>query len=624
MLKKSKVALAIVLASASCFAFGQQANSNIEVITVTANKKEENLQQVLASVTVIDRAEIERSNARDLASLLANQTGLQVNRQGAQGQTTSLFIRGLETKYTLILIDGVRVGSATLGYKSIANIPLSSIERVEIVKGSRAAYYGSDALAGVINIITRQDVSDKVALTLGSNNYHNVQLSNAHNTQNLKLSLNAGYEKTNGIDVLENDKTNAADPDNDGYYNANLGANVRYQLSDNVAFKALAQYSKGYVEFDNYYDGQATSLDKTDFENYHAVIGATLTGEKLSNSIDLAYTQDQDKTAASYGDSKFQTSRIQLDYVADYIVNDTFSLNGGVNWYQDKLDTSTAYSVTSRDNIAAFVGAYYELNALTVNGALRLDDNEQFGSKETYSWAVGYQVNEEVLVRYTQSSGFKAPTFNDLYYPNSGNPNLLAETSLNREVGVRYFADAYSVEATAYKNEFANKIAWAPSPTPEQPYRWAPANIGNVASEGVEVEATTELFGFEHGVSFSYTSTEDLKTQQALNFVSPRIWRYQLGKVWGEFDMNFDIQYHSAAKATLVAELPAYTIANVSGNYQFSEQLSINARIENLFDKEYHPSQGYGVDLNGDYKNDEVYFYNAQGITGFVGVSYLF
>jgi vitamin B12 transporter len=381
MLKKSKLALAIVLASASCFAFGQQANSNIEIITVTANKKEENLQHVLASVTVIDRAEIERSNARDLSTLLATQTGIQINRQGGQGQNATLFVRGLESKYTLLLVDGVRVGSATLGFKNISNIPLSSIERVEIVKGSRAAYYGSDALAGVINIITRNEVSDKVSLTLGSNSYQNVQVSKAQNHENVRLSLNAGYEKTDGIDVLENDSTNAADPDNDGYVNANLGANIYYTLSDDVAFKALAQYSKGSVEFDNYYDGQQSTIDETDYENYHAVIGAVLSGDKFSSTIDLAYSQDEDKTAASYGDSEFSTRRFQVDYIADYVVSDAYSLNGGINWYQDKVDSSAAYTVSSRDNIAAFMGAYYELEAITINGALRLDDNEQFGSK---------------------------------------------------------------------------------------------------------------------------------------------------------------------------------------------------------------------------------------------------
>ena len=200
MLNKS--ALGVAVAAALSFSVSADEQS-IEHITVTANKFEQSINDVLASVTVIDRADIEASYVRDLPSLLATQAGFQINANGGFGQSSGVSLRGASSRHTLILIDGVRTGSATLGYKSISNIPLNSIERVEVIKGSRAAVYGSDALAGVINIITRKAQNTTLDVTFGSDSYQEYQVATGGQFAGVDVAVNAGYEKTDGFDVLQ-------------------------------------------------------------------------------------------------------------------------------------------------------------------------------------------------------------------------------------------------------------------------------------------------------------------------------------------------------------------------------------------------------------------------------------
>ncbi|MBB1356090.1 TonB-dependent receptor plug domain-containing protein, partial [Pseudoalteromonas sp. SR45-5] len=172
----NKTTLGVAISAALSFSVSG-AEQSIEKITVTANKFEQSINDVLASVNVIERAEIEASNVRDLPTLLSTRVGFQVNPNGGFGQNTGVSLRGTGSGDTLILIDGVRTGSATLGQKALNNVPLNSIERIEIIKGSRAAVYGSDALAGVINIITRESDNLSLSATFGSDSYQNYQVA---------------------------------------------------------------------------------------------------------------------------------------------------------------------------------------------------------------------------------------------------------------------------------------------------------------------------------------------------------------------------------------------------------------------------------------------------------------
>ncbi|WP_100914135.1 TonB-dependent receptor domain-containing protein [Pseudoalteromonas spongiae] len=650
MYHKSKLGLALSLALSSSFVAANTADAqtqhDIETIVVTANKLAQSIDQTLASVQVIDRAQIEQLNVRDVLSVLETQAGIQVNRNGGQGQNASLFVRGLESRYSLILIDGVRVGSATLGYKSLSTLPLNSVERIEVVKGSRAAQYGSDALAGVINIITRQSQGHSIALTTGSNSYASLEGTSRFTTEYVDIALNAGYERTEGFDVLENDATNFADPDKDGYDNLNLGLNLTHNNALLGQLGFIAQYSTGEVEFDDRWTPESTA-DKTEYENYHVNFHWLKEFVGIKNKFDLSYSKDQDTTfgfhlidaenvkydAAQV--SFFETARLQFDYLASYKISEQLAINGGLNWFEESIDVNsihnTVYDEEERTVYSAFGGAYYDDGNFLANVAVRHDDYDEVGSEQTYNIAGGIYLHQDAVLRVSQSSGFKAPTFNDLYYPGSGNPELEAETSVNRELGLRIDFDSLSVDVAAFRNELTNKIAWAPAPTADNPYSWSPFNIAEARYEGVELTTNFAFYGFDNTLNVSYIDAQKvdnsptaLEKYSDLPFVAKENARYSIAKQWHDLDINLSVAYQSEQKSTLINKIPSRIVWDLAANYQIQQQLTVSARIENLFDKEYIPSQGYGVDIDGDWVNDAFYHYNEIGRQLFVGIAYDF
>ncbi|MBB1481123.1 MULTISPECIES: TonB-dependent receptor domain-containing protein [Pseudoalteromonas] len=614
MLNKSTLGVAI----AAALSFSVSAEQSIERLTVTANKFEQSITDVLASVTVIERSDIETSNVRDLPSLLATQVGFQINSNGGFGQSSGVSLRGSSSRHTLILVDGVRTGSATLGYKSISNIPLNSIERIEIVKGSRAAVYGSDALAGVINIITRTKESVSLDATFGTDAYQNYQVAGTTVVDDVKASFNAGFEKTDGFDVLQ-----GVAPDEDGYENKNLGFNIHYADELLGELKALGQYSEGNAQYDNAFSPIDSIVENNEFENYQLGLGwdKSFTDHKHSINVAIA-TDDSDNKGYDYTGAivtnSYKTKRKQFDYHGSYNASQVLTVNGGLNWYKDEIYTNgKAYLADSKVAKAAFLGGYFDDNKVIANLALRLDDDEQFGNETTYAAAVGYHLNKRATLRLSQSTGFKAPTFNDLYFPDPlspGNPNLAPETSTNQELGLSLDFSQAKLDISIFRNNIENLIAWAPNAAG----KWQPENINEARHEGVEFSFANTVLGFDNQFNFTYLNAENTETGVAQTYVSPRTVNWSVAKQWGDFDAGFDMQYRSDRQGK-VTELSSYTLWNLTANYQFNSALSFSARVENLFDKQYN-----AVDSSMDYATGEVFYYNTVDRRFFVGASYQF
>ena len=612
MLNKSTLCVAI----AAALSFSVSAEQSIERLTVTANKFEQSITDVLASVTVIERSDIETSNVRDLPSLLATQVGFQINSNGGFGQSSGVSLRGSSSRHTLILVDGVRTGSATLGYKSISNIPLNSIERIEIVKGSRAAVYGSDALAGVINIITRTKESVSLDATFGTDAYQNYQVAGTTVVDDVKASFNAGFEKTDGFDVLQ-----GVASDEDGYENKNLGFNIHYADELLGELKALGQYSEGNAQYDNAFSPIDSIVENNEFENYQLGLGwdKSFTDHKHSINVAIA-TDDSDNKGYDYTGAivtnSYKTKRKQFDYHGSYNASQVLTVNGGLNWYKDEIYTNgKAYLADSKVAKAAFLGGYFDDNKVIANLALRLDDDEQFGNETTYAAAVGYHLNKRATLRLSQSTGFKAPTFNDLYFPDPlspGNPNLAPETSTNQELGLSLDFSQAKLDISIFRNNIENLIAWAPNAAG----KWQPENINEARHEGVEFSFANTVLGFDNQFNFTYLNAENTETGVAQTYVSPRTVNWSVAKQWGDFDAGFDMQYRSDRQGK-VTELNSYTLWNLTANYQFNSALSFSARVENLFDKQYN-----AVDSSMDYATGEVFYYNTVDRRFFVGASY--
>ncbi|MBG9994266.1 TonB-dependent receptor [Pseudoalteromonas sp. NZS127_1] len=606
----NKTTLGVAISAALSFSVSG-AEQSIEKITVTANKFEQSINDVLASVNVIERAEIEASNVRDLPTLLSTRVGFQVNPNGGFGQNTGVSLRGTGSGDTLILIDGVRTGSATLGQKALNNVPLNSIERIEIIKGSRAGVYGSDALAGVINIITRESDNLSVSATFGSDSYQNYQVAGSVKSGDITTAFNAGFEKTDNFDVLQ-----GVAPDEDGYENKNLGFKVNYTDAHYGDFKLLGQYSEGFADYDSRFSPADSTIERDDFKNYQLSAGWSKNYTNQTHSIDLALaTDDSDNTYVDFSvgptTSTFITKRTQIDYNGQYLLSDELNISGGINWYNDDVSHSSQLFVEdSRDVLAVFVGAYYDADKVLANLTVRQDDDEQFGDETTYTAAAGYHLSEDATFRISQSTGFKAPTFNDLYFPLYGNPDLQPEKSVNRELGLSVDFDIAQVDVAIFRNDIEDKIDYDAN--------FALANIDEARYEGVEFSLSQQFFGFDSNLNFAYLSAEDEETGAELRNVAKRTFNWELAKQFGAFDASLDMQYRSDRQGA-VTRLGSYTLWNLAGNYQVNEHIEVSLRVENLFDKEYN-----AVDSNTDFTTGQVYYYNTPERRFFAGASYQF
>jgi len=607
----NKTTLGVAISAVLSFSVSG-AEQSIEKITVTANKFEQSINDVLASVNVIDRAEIEASNVRDLPTLLSKQVGFQVNPNGGFGQNTGVSLRGTGSGDTLILIDGVRTGSATLGQKALSNVPLNSIERIEIIKGSRAAIYGSDALAGVINIITRESDNLSVSATFGSDAYQNYQVAGSVKSGDVTTAFNAGFEKTDGFDALQ-----GVAPDEDGYENKNLGFKVNYTDAHYGDFKVLGQYSEGFADYDSSFSPATSTVEVGDFKNYQLAAGWSKNYANQTHSIDIALaTDDSDNTFVDFftgepATSTFITKRTQIDYNGQYQLSNEFNISGGINWYNDDVSHSSEVFVEdNRDVLAVFVGAYYDADKILANLTVRQDDDEQFGDETTYTAAAGYRLSEDATFRISQSTGFKAPTFNDLYFPNFGNPDLQPEKSTNRELGLNVDFDIAQIDVAIFRNDIEDKIDYDAN--------FALANINEARYEGFEFSLSQQIFGFDSNLNFAYLSAENRETGAELRNVAKRTFNWEVAKQFGAFDASLDMQYRSDREG-VVARLGSYTLWNLAGNYQVNEHIELSLRVENLFDKEYN-----AVDSNTDFTTGEVYYYNTPERRFFAGASYQF
>lgn len=609
MLKKTTLGVAITAALSLSVSAADQ---SIETITVTANKFEQSITDVLASVNVITRNDIETSNVRDLPTLLTTQVGFQVNPNGGFGQNAGVSLRGTGSGDTLILIDGVRTGSATLGQKALSNVPLNSIERIEIIKGSRAAIYGSDALAGVINIITRESDNLSVSATFGSDAYQDYQIAGSVKAGDVTTAFNAGFEKTDNFDVLQ-----GAAPDEDGFENKNLGFKVNYSDAHYGDFKLLGQYSEGFADYDSRFSPADSTIERGDFKNYQLSAGWNKNYISQSHSIDIAISTDDSHDTSAFGENDFITKRVQLDYNGQYNLSEVLNISGGVNWYNDDVShSSTQYDVQERDVLAVFIGAYYNAEKVLANLTIRQDDDEQFGDETTYTAAAGYHLSEDATFRISQSTGFKAPTFNDLYFPAfpgfppSSNPDLEPEKSLNQEIGLNVGFDIASIDVAIFRNDIEDKISLDSN--------FFPINLNEARYEGVEFSLSQQFFGFDSNLNFAYLSAEDEETGAELRNVAKRTFNWELAKQFGAFDTSIAIQYRGE-RAGAVSQLGSYTLWNLAGNYQVNDEITVSLRIENVFDKEYN-----AVDSNADFTTGQVYYYNTPERRFFAGIDYQF
>lgn len=575
----------------------------LPVITNTvASIVEQDSQKTLAAVTVVDREEIERKQFNSLQDLLRTVPGVTYSNTGGLGKTTSVSIRGTGNRHALVLVDGQKVGSATLGETAFEHFPIDQIERVEVLRGSRSSLYGSEAIGGVIQIFTRKGTQNGVkpfaSFTYGSHETYqgNVGLNIRQN--DTWATLNVAGTKTQGIDATNINEAN--DLDTDGYENKSASLRMGHKFNDQFDVYASVLV----VDGENEYDNDAKNVHSKIEQNVYS-IGATYkpfdiwtTQVKLGRSEDKLDSRDGNP-------SVINTQRNSLSWLNTLNFNQQNTLMLGFDYQNDEVSGTKAYAVKERDNKAYFAQYLGSFGNFNVQGAVRQDDNEQFGNHTTGSATLGYRFNDAIQTYVSYGTAFKAPTFNDLYWPGSENPTLVPEESENYEIGFKGVISNVQWELNGFYNEIENMIAWAEAPIASDPDRWAPSNVEKAKIKGIEFSLTQQINDFNWSMNYTYQDPKNestvnhgkqllLRAKQLFNFSADyTLDKWTLGASVHAEDKRF-------ANAENTMELGAFATVDTRITYQATPEFSVQAKLANMFDKEYSTNYSNSTLFNQD------------------------
>lgn len=583
-------ALATAIALAISTSAQADTAKTLDTITVTAHRSKVAADKALAAVTVITRDVIEASQAPDLIDLLGRQAGIDIARTGGPGQASTVFLRGGNANHSLVLIDGLRVNSASQGVFDFAHLPLARIERIEIVRGPRAALWGSDAIGGVIHIFTRDPSEASAELRAGSYGRYGADANLGHGDASHGFGVGVGVERVRGFSATNADAGPwSFHPDADGYRNRSLNLRARTSLGGQaLAFSGLTTDAD--VEFD-----QGTTAARN--SSLGAVLAGTL-GPGWQHSVSLGHIREDLDTASAFYGNTVASRRSSLDWLLTRDVAGLGTLNVGINGQREStLSRSEGSGVVfdrARSNRAGFLSWHGQQAVFDYELALRHDDNSQFGGAGTGQAALGWQANDTLRLRGSWGEGFRAPNFNELYYPGfggwySGNPDLQPERSRSRELGVDWTPSAsHRIGVSLYRTRVAQLIAFAG-------VRSQAINIANAELDGVELA--------HHWLHGGFALHSQASWQTAINAdTGADLLRRAKRKLAVAADYRFDGGLTLGLDALAVSrradfggDLPGFARFDLRIARPLGSDWSLEARIENLFDTHYHWAHGYNT-----------------------------
>lgn len=598
--------LAAVLAGlfslSSTQAFSQSDRNAIPVldeIVVTATRTARTADESLASVTVISRRDIEASQANSLDEVLRAVPDLDLSRNGGYGKSTSLFLRGTNAGHVLVLVDGVRAASATLGTFAWENLRPEQVERIEIVRGPRAALYGSDAVGGVIQIFTRKARGPFFKAGLGS---HGTWEAGAGlgGGEDWRYSLEAGRFHSDGI------PTNVVFNRNHGYDNTHLAAGLEGKLASDLTLNLDFTHAEGGSELDS-------NTGNEDFSNH--VLSARLAhkvSEAWSQRLTLGHALDDYTTHSPTTPSNIVTRRTSLSWQHDLALTAAGLTTLGLDLWRDRADKDNSGTIhQSLDTVALF--AQQQWRALGSDWILgvRGDHHDRYGEKTTGSLAWGMDLNSRTRLTASWGTAFKAPTVNDLFWPFSsdvffgttyitqGNPGLRPETSRSMELGVRHRLEQLALEANCYRTRVKDLIEWQGTLTGPAQYTYQPANVSSAAIDGLELKAGGSLDGWRLDAGVTFLKAENEATGAQLDRRPKRKLGVTLGHPLGRGDLNAEWIAASARNdLNNTTRLGGYGLVNLAYRQPLGKDTELRLRVENLFDKDYTLASSFSGDYN--------------------------
>ena len=562
----------------------------IDSLVITAARWPQSSSELIADVTVIGREEIARAGTQSLAELLQRVPGVEIVMNGGPASTSGIFLRGANTNQTLVLIDGQRVGSSTSGTAALEAIPLDTIDRIEILRGPASNLYGADAIGGVVQVFTRKGSDAFTAhARAGYGTYRTSAASGGVSgaAGAWRYALDVGHRQSAGFDAIADPAHFGFNDDRDGYRGDDASGSVSFRLAPEQELSARFLKSRLNAQFDaeaGFDDRTITTVD-----SYALASRNRLTAWWMSR-LEAARTDDVSDSRTGFGPGRFTTRQRLYVWQNDFALPPG-SLGVALERREERVGGDTAFAVSSRDTNAA-VGVYRLVDgpqALQLN--LRRDDSTQFGDRTTGALAYGYGFAPGWRASAGFGTAFKAPTFNDLYYPGASNPELKPETARNAEIALRYASGALAAGIVAYRNQVRDLIVFEC----DADFNCAPQNVAAATLQGVTLELRLRRDATTATASIDLQRPHDEASGLLLPRRARRHAALAVDHSLGPVQLRAELSASSARfdDAANTRRMGGYALLNMLIEWPFQTHWTAFARLDNVLDKHYELAADY-------------------------------
>ena len=592
----------------------------LDEIFVTATRTPTKTRNVIAQTRVIDSEELQHYQGQTVLDVISRQPGFSHFSNGGTGTTNNLYIRGYEKRQTLVLVDGIRYSSVDDGGAALNLLPTEQVERIEVLYGaSGSSMYGADAMGGVIQIFTKGSNIEKnqFSVTVGAGSHdHYLYGATAQfrNKQGTSLSLSASRNETKGFSAVSPDGY-GYNKDDDGFKSNNYSLNLNQRVNDVVTVGMSGLYAESTTDIDSAdqynwqppYEKLESALPDAYADQKNGVANAYVQYKDFEKTAKLTYGYSvADSSTYEYESSignpdKYDTTQQQINLTGDYKLPFGTAVYG-VEHLKQKLDSSI-YEADDRKVTGGYLGYLLSKDNIDAQVNVRHDDYSDFDSETTYNLGAAYRFTPELRVGANYATGYRAPSFTQLFGPTSwgGNPNLSPETSDNYEAFIEYDTLLQSTRLTGYNNKVENLIASDGINTTDYPYG-KNINIDKSKIKGITLTSDWNIDNYLFGLSYDYQKAKDdsgkANDGNDLPIRPEHKGLAYIGYQLSDIDIRAEYQYVDDYyyNATNTIKVDSYNLVNISGNYQLTPNLSMSARLNNVFNEKYVTAPGYNTD----------------------------
>ena len=561
---------------------------------ISGNRQVQTRSDSSSANSVFTRDDIDRLQPTSLTDLLGRVPGVQIARSGGRGGLPGIYIRGTKSAQSLVLVDGQRMANATSADSNLQYLNIDQIERVEVLRGSRSVIYGSDAIGGVIQVFTRRGADQapqlRVRSAVGSYGSSQNSVGISGGDALTRFNLSTSLEETAGVNRTH--ESFPSDSDHDAYRNKSLSLNLSHTLSDDIEVGLSALKNTGKTELDNGFgrwDPETSSVSGQqlysdfDISSVSSFIDAQLT-ERWNSRLELGHSENREKTRDKLSPdiASFNTYRDSLNWQNNLTLTDQHSLIVGADAYEDRVRSSTVFDEDSRWNRAAFIQHRFQGDYFSTELGLRHDQNQQFGNQNTWSASLTVPLNASNDVLLSYSEGFRAPTFNDLYYPQFGNPRLKPEHSKSYELQWRsQLSEDSRLETSLYRTDIRDAIV-ADADFIQQ-------NIGAARVTGFESALHQQWFGWQSSLGIAIIDPRDRESGHTLGRRARRTLSLDLDRQFDRLGVGASWQAVSSSfnDEDNTQPIAGYGLLGLRGNWQASPQVRLDLKVDNLLDKTF-------------------------------------